>query len=65
MKNAIPVGLNIWYVLGLVFESDTAFILEFKAKISKSPKLVIVILLVLQIGNSQRCCFLSGMGYVS
>ena len=33
MKNAIPIGLNIWYVLGLVFESDIAFILELKAKL--------------------------------
>ena len=40
MINAFSVGLNTWYVLGLVFESDTASILELKAK------LVIVILLV-------------------
>ena len=40
MKNAIPIGLNVWYVLGLGFESHTASILELKAK------LVIVILLV-------------------
>ena len=60
MKNAIPIGLNVWYVLGLVFESDTASILELKAKL-----VIVILLVVYRLVLVKDVFFLSGMGYVN